>query len=237
MIVWFHSICPGHYVAQGRTKWGGWSSSYPDYYCQANDNNQAQYSSSVHGTNIGVGCCSSDGTKGYRPNCNAHPATYADAVAVCSDAGYRLCTLDEMMSGITEGTGCWYDTAYQWVTDSCVLEDISLNAAAIQSGTEGENAAGIDSDGDADHNNWTVVATAIGAIAVMSIVILMLLMKKRKTAKPTVSMTKSATATHVVPDLSVSDIQSTTTGHVVEVSLSTTLPETSTERKEEMETV
>ena len=75
----------------------------------------------MHGTNIGVGCCSEDGTKGYRPNCNAHPATYDDAVAVCSDAGYRLCTLAEMMSGITEGKGCWYDGAYQWVSDSCDL--------------------------------------------------------------------------------------------------------------------
>merc|ERR1719295_2266972 len=113
-------ISGAHYVAQGRTSWGGWGS-HPDYYCQEAESNQALYSSSLHGTNIGVGCCSDDGTKGYRPNCNAHPATYDDAVAVCNAAGYRLCTLDEMMSGITEGTGCGYDRAYQWVSDVCIM--------------------------------------------------------------------------------------------------------------------
>merc|ERR1719242_237493 len=79
-----------HYVAQGRTSWEGWHDS-PDYYCQNDEDNQAAYGSSYHGLNIGVGCCSEDGLSGYRPDCDAHPATYHEAVAVCSEYGYRLC--------------------------------------------------------------------------------------------------------------------------------------------------
>jgi len=194
-----------HYVAQGRTSWGGWDSSDPDYYCQDDASNQALYSSSKHGTNIGVGCCSEDGTKGYRPNCNAHPATYEDAVAVCSASGYRLCTLDEMMSGITGGKGCWYDAAYQWVSDSC---SVSVNAAAMHSGTAEEMEHG--TNGNADYTNWTTMAVTIGALAVVAAVIsVVLLMKKRNTSKS--AAPTSVTTAHVVSEMSISEVPSTTT--------------------------
>jgi len=111
----------GHYVAHGRTSWEGWGDA-ADYYCQSNDDSQASYHSTKldFDYDIGVGCCSMDGSTGYRPDCDAHPATYAEADALCTANGYRLCTLNEMMAGITEGTGCQYDAIYQWVADSCV---------------------------------------------------------------------------------------------------------------------
>ena len=172
-----------HYVAQGRTSWSGWGS-HPDYYCQGDGSNQALYSSSVHGTNIGVGCCSEDGTKGYRPNCNAHPATYDDAVAVCSDAGYRLCTLTEMMTGITRGKGCWYDAAYQWVSDSC---DISDNAVGSHSRFEDDfedpqHFKMIDAMNDAALNTLAISLTGkdlfILALLILNVVSLAILVSK-----------------------------------------------------------
>jgi len=135
-----------HLVVQGRTSWGGWGSA-PDSYCQSDDDNQAAYDSSKHSRDIGVGCCSMDGTTGYRPDCNAHAATYHEAEALCADNNMRLCTEQEMLygksngKGITEGTGCWYDAAYQWVSDECVY---------------GTDAAGFGLDYEPDNVPWTV---------------------------------------------------------------------------------
>jgi len=116
-----------HYVAHGKTSWSGWGD-VPDHYCQSDDDNQAAHYSSYHDYDIGVGCCSQDGTSGYRPDCDAHPATYQEAVDLCEENGYRLCTVAESESGITVGTGCMYNRIYQWTSDSCDMTSSSAHA-------------------------------------------------------------------------------------------------------------
>lgn len=116
------SAVSSHYVARGAVDNGAFTYDIA-FYCQDDLVNQATYSSSgPNGDNIGVSCCSDalDGTvTGHRPNCNAGPATYQEAVSVCSGSGYRLCTLQEMLLLKTKGQGCQYDSAYNWVSDSC----------------------------------------------------------------------------------------------------------------------
>ena len=114
----------GHYGARGAGDHGAFTNGIA-FYCPDDLVNQAMYSSlGPNGYDIGVSCCSdaSDGTvTGYRPNCNAGPATYQEALSVCSGYGYRLCTVQEMLIGKTQGQGCHYDSAYNWVSDPCGL--------------------------------------------------------------------------------------------------------------------
>merc|ERR1712142_1086138 len=111
-----------HYVVQGAYVSSPWSADDEDYYCERDDETTALYATSYH-TQIATGCCSMDGSKGYRPDCNAHDVTYDEAEALCASHGYRLCTLDEMHSGLlTKGKGCSYDYAYNWVSDQCTME-------------------------------------------------------------------------------------------------------------------
>jgi hypothetical protein len=123
---WPSDICgDAHYVAQGRTSWPGWEwyEDVPDYYCQFDDLDQALYYSKRFDYDIGVGCCPQDGvtahSHGYRPDCDSHPATYQEAVDLCEENGYRLCTVEESQNGATHGVGCKYDRLYQWTSDSC----------------------------------------------------------------------------------------------------------------------
>ena len=61
-----------------------------------------------------------DGSAGARPDCNAHPMNYDEAVALCASYGYRLCTLEELFQDeITTQTGCEYSNGYNWVSDEC----------------------------------------------------------------------------------------------------------------------
>merc|ERR1719334_2142353 len=65
---------------------------------------------------IAVSCCY--GSSGYRDGC-LYAASYEEAKSHCEDNGYRLCTMDEMLSGLTAQTGCGFDCRYNWVSDSC----------------------------------------------------------------------------------------------------------------------
>merc|ERR1712173_287026 len=118
-----------------------------------------------------------------RPDCNAHPATYQEAVDLCAQNGYRLCTEHEMLfgksngKGITEGTGCWYDAAYQWVSDEC---DVETAAAAAASGSNKSGA----SDGE-DSSFDDFIPTVLGAAA--GIVALVVAMRKKKVTEETVT--------------------------------------------------
>ena len=88
--------------------------------CTSDSTNQAAVISPGHQYDITVGCCELDGSDGKRPDCNAHPKTYEEAVAICDNYGYRLCTLQEMLHDeLTQGEGCGYDVSYNWVSDSC----------------------------------------------------------------------------------------------------------------------
>ena len=67
-----------------------------------------------------MSCCSNDGSTGYRPDCDAYAKTYDEAVTICEDNGYRLCTLQEMLwNKVTDGSGCEFDWRYNWVSDEC----------------------------------------------------------------------------------------------------------------------
>ena len=88
--------------------------------CISNDLNQAAILSPSFQYDITVGCCEIDGSGGARPDCNAHPKTYEEALAVCDNYGYRLCNLQELLDDeLTQGKGCQYDGSYHWVSDSC----------------------------------------------------------------------------------------------------------------------
>jgi len=170
-----------HYVAQGRTGWSGWGSS-PDFYCQSDDRDQAQFVSSRHGYDIGVGCCSHDGTTGARPDCTAHPATYDEAEAICSSAGYRLCTLQEMLSEVTAGKGCWYNAAYQWVSDPCDLAAASVDDAAPNNADGSADASGSDgaSQSSIRHFSRMTVGAAVGALVIVGIAGIVVVLAKGK---------------------------------------------------------
>eukprot|EP00729_Bicosta_minor_P012500 gene12500-30478_t len=76
-----------------------------------------EYSSIVNNV-----CGESDdrlGNHGASSACNE--ATLADAVTICDAAGARLCSVDEIGSGATAGTGCGFDTAYTWTSTWCGL--------------------------------------------------------------------------------------------------------------------
>jgi len=166
----------GHKVVQGRTSWNGWGSA-PDSYCQEDGKNQAEYHSSQHDYNIGVGCCSLDGTSGSRPDCKS-PATYQEAVDLCSSRGRRLCTEQEMLigksngKGITEGKGCQFDKAYQWVSDECVTS----NAAAPMT----NDYASIAETRSFDDYIPMVVGAAFGALMIAVVVVSVVVIRRRR---------------------------------------------------------
>jgi len=161
---WVADECGGdtaHFVVQGRTSWSGWGSA-PDHYCQSDDNNQAAYHSNKMARNIGVGCCSMDGTSGDRPHC-VNPATFEEAEALCLSKNMRLCTRRELLDGITEGTGCSFDRAYQWATDQCA---VGVDAAVL--------TVSAHHDVDVAHSGRSLgdySATALGAVVGMALVL------------------------------------------------------------------
>ncbi|MEE2961599.1 MAG: DUF1566 domain-containing protein, partial [Myxococcota bacterium] len=110
-----------HYIAPGRVNQSHWNNK-PESICTDPTSNQGAESgvgyASAYGTDITVTCCNSSGSSGARPGCE-RPKTYAEAVEICENAGYRLCTLDEMLNEVTRGTGCNFDNSYNWVSDTC----------------------------------------------------------------------------------------------------------------------
>jgi len=70
-----------------------------------------------------VRCCSIDGRSCHTP----HPCTKGtlpQAMKICSYHGMRLCTHDELRSGLCCGTGCDFDEQLVWTTRS-ILAGIS----------------------------------------------------------------------------------------------------------------
>jgi len=198
---WVSTECTyatGHQVARGKASGSTWDDWDPDYYCQGDDNNQAAHNGwSGHGRDIGVGCCSNDGTMGDRPKCDAHPATYQDAVAVCSSENMRVCTLNEIMSEITAGTGCNYDGIYLWTKDECDA-GTDMSASSHFYGSNGETG----SDGEGrDFGDFIpmVLGAAAGIAVIAAIVALVVAMRKKKVTEETV--TEMSDVVHV-PDAS-----------------------------------
>jgi len=145
---------------------------------------------------------------------------WSDGGKAQSDSTKKNCALAWACDYTTYwGGGSVFVRPNRWVSDSC---DVSVNAAAMHSGTAEEIE--YDTNGDGDRNSWTIMATAIGAVfVVMMIISVLFVMKKRRNnAKHAVSTSKSATATHVVPELSLSEIPSTMTGSVENTESKTT---------------
>ena len=67
-------------------------------------------------------CAESDdklGEGGTSTACNQ--ASLADARSICSTAGARLCTADEIDLGVAANTGCGFDALYTWTSTWCGL--------------------------------------------------------------------------------------------------------------------
>ena len=128
------SECPGnvtiviteasHYIVAGDYSWG-WevyqimNHSVPSALCAEESSTQASIAA-PNGAGIAVGCCSYDGSTGYRPDCDAYAKTYDEAKTICEGEGYRLCTVQEMLWGkLTANEPCTFDLAYSWVSDEC----------------------------------------------------------------------------------------------------------------------
>jgi len=113
--------------------------------------------SNKYGSEIGVQCCSADGTKGYRKELGCVSGVpFAKAEQICVDAGYRLCTQQETLSKVADGRGCSFDAYHTWTSTPCddsddsevhssfeyeVQEAACLSGAFISSAAECEAAA------------------------------------------------------------------------------------------------
>merc|ERR1712130_877647 len=86
--------------------------------CTADTSNQAVSLNVFAETDIAVSCCAPDGSDGARPGCQ-YGKTYEEAVAICADNGYRLCTRTELEADLTKGMGCNFDGRHNWVSDEC----------------------------------------------------------------------------------------------------------------------
>jgi len=76
----------------------------------------------TYGTDIAVSCCTNGGSgvRGFGANNECLQAkTFGEAEAICTQHGYRLCTLAEMLGRKTKGAGCSHDARYNWVADEC----------------------------------------------------------------------------------------------------------------------
>ena len=78
-------------------------------------------------TLAGIRCCNTDGTDGESycgdatnpttggTGCTAH--TFAVAKDTCENTyGGRLCTMQEVLNLVADGTGCSYDAMYVWTS-------------------------------------------------------------------------------------------------------------------------
>jgi len=62
-----------------------------------------------------VRCCSMDGKKCESSEIGCPTGkTYSEALSICKLSGLRLCTKDELHSGVCCGTGCQFDNARVW---------------------------------------------------------------------------------------------------------------------------
>jgi len=72
-------------------------------------------------TMAGTRCCSDENLRGSSicTSGRCHTQTFAEAKADCEATGMRLCTAEELLQGVTSGTGCNYDHHYVWSNKTC----------------------------------------------------------------------------------------------------------------------
>ena len=114
-----HLIAMGAYNAAC-----GWDETDPMYHCINDSHSQATYNTGYFEDDIAVRCCS-DST-GYSPDCTAFAKNYNEAVAICANYGYRLCTYNEIANLITINTGCSFNCAYTWTSSQCSLQSTEM---------------------------------------------------------------------------------------------------------------
>jgi len=51
-------------------------------------------------------------------------ATFEEATEICTSVGARLCTLEEMQSGCTSGSGCGIDSYMVWTSTLCASDEV-----------------------------------------------------------------------------------------------------------------
>ena len=68
--------------------------------------------------NIGVSCCSVDGSTGSRPGCK-QGVGYKEAKEHCEANNMRLCTADEINTKKAAGSGCGFDANMVWTSTDC----------------------------------------------------------------------------------------------------------------------
>merc|ERR1712083_685868 len=195
-----------HYVARGNPTSGHFEDDNGEvvFYCQSDSTNQADYLSTRSALavkdKVAVSCCSGsgDGVSGWRPDdCpveSDYAANYAAAVQFCSDNGRRLCTLQEMLSGATKGEGCYYDHAYNWVSDACDTASSlsSGDPALVNARQQSDPLTAEDEDGSNDGPAGNglgdlstasligVIGAAIGAVAMVAMVLGIVSAAKRR---------------------------------------------------------
>lgn len=116
--------------------WG--SGGIPNVECMLNVNRHSTAEPGF-GTDIAVSCCAEDESVPRMMNGECLQAkTYYEANAICTENGYRLCTLSEMLEGRTKDKGCGHDHRYNWVQDEC----------------DGEESAHYVYQGNPDRSDW-----------------------------------------------------------------------------------
>jgi len=189
---------PSHYIVRGNPVSGNFDGLVA-FHCHEDDNNQALYVSSPYAYDIGVGCCwdtDDDEEPVKADRIRVHPATYQEALSACTSKGWRLCTLQETLCGITKGTGESYDNAYQWVSEAC-FEPATIAAAPVR-------LVGIEKtteSADSAHNFTSVALGAAIGMAVVAAVAVFIVMRRRKreTENEEIAMNERVTAPKVEP--------------------------------------
>merc|ERR1719249_276345 len=127
-----------HYIAAGRPGLSLWND-FPTSECTYDDSTQASVATDLNNAcggyagndmDIAVSCCLLDGSSGERDGC-LYAASYDEAKSHCEDNGYRLCTMSEMLDGLTAGTGCGFDCRYNWVSDNCDASDSTSSSSSL----------------------------------------------------------------------------------------------------------
>jgi len=100
---------------------------------------------------------------------------------LCDSKNLRLCTEQEMLfgkngKGITEGKGCLFDNAYQWVSDECSI--VSGNMAAPMA----NGYSPIDEEESRSFDDYIpmVAGAGLGALIIAVVVTSVVVLRRRR---------------------------------------------------------
>lgn len=176
-----------HWIAPGNFFYSQWSG-HRNLVC-TEDSSTVTVTGTSFGTDIAVTCCNDNSGLRIFPDIGCQKAkTYDEAKAICEGqgGGYRLCTLDEMLSRKTQGAGCQHDARYNWVSDECDGCSVSLDSAAMQSGPGASDHGTITDDGSHastrsfDDYIPMVAGVGCGVLLIAVIVALLVMLRRRR---------------------------------------------------------